>query len=99
MGCLFVMFAGLFPRFGLLIVWIARPGLVNAAFDTWIWPLLGLLFLPFTTLMYVILWRAGGLDGWDWFWIALAVLFDIGHTVTGYSQRRPLPGYAPGTAG
>ena len=93
MGCLFAMFAGLFPRAGLLIIWIARPSMVNAAFDTWIWPLLGLLFLPFTTLMYVILWRAGGLEGFDWFWIVLAVLFDIGHTVTTYSQRRQVPGY------
>ena len=93
MGCLFAMFAGLFPRFALLMLWIARPTMVEAAFDTWIWPLLGLLFLPFTTLMYVILWRTGGLTGFDWFWIGLSVLFDLGHTVTAYSQRRQVPGY------
>ena len=57
MGCLFVMFAGVFPRMALLFVWIARPKMVDAAFDTWIWPLLGIMFLPFATLMYVILWR------------------------------------------
>ena len=82
-----------FPRFGLLIVWLARPNLVDAAFSSWIWPLLGIIFLPFTTLMYVILYRGGGLSGFDWFWIFLAVMFDIGHTVTGYSQRRQVPGY------
>ena len=54
MGCLFVLLAGVFPRLALLIVWIARPAMVNAAFSSWIWPLLGLLFLPFATLMYVI---------------------------------------------
>jgi hypothetical protein len=47
MGCLFALFAGLFPRLGLFIVWIARPALVNAAFDTWIFPLIGIIFLPF----------------------------------------------------
>ena len=93
MGCLFVMFAGLFPRLGLFMLWIARPNMVDAAFDTFIWPLLGIIFLPFTTLMYVILYQGGGLSGFDWFWIGLAVLFDVGHTVTAYSQRRQMPGY------
>jgi hypothetical protein len=55
MGCLFAIFAGLFPRVALLIIWIARPARVDAAFDGWIWPLLGLIFLPFATLIYVIL--------------------------------------------
>ena len=62
MGCLFVMFAGLFPRLGLFMLWLARPKMVDAAFDTFIWPLLGIIFLPFTTLMYVIL-HHGGLSG------------------------------------
>lgn len=44
MGCLFALFAGIFPRLGLFIIWIARPALVNAAFDTFIWPLLGIVF-------------------------------------------------------
>ena len=55
MGCLFAMFAGLFPRLGVLIIWLVRPVLVDAAFGTFIWPLLGLIFLPFATLIYVIL--------------------------------------------
>ena len=88
MGCLLAVFAGVFPRLGLLIVWIARPKLVDAAFDSWIWPLLGLIFLPFATLIYVILWQTGGLSGWDWFWVGLAVLLDIGHWGVGAGQQR-----------
>ena len=60
---------------------------------TWIWPLLGIIFLPLTTLIYVILWRAGGLDGFDWFWIALAVLADLTNWGGSYTQRRSAPGY------
>ena len=90
MGCLFVLFAGAFPRLALLFVWIARPKLVDAAFDTWIWPLLGLCCFPFATLMYVILWRSGGLDGWDWLWVGLAALFDLAHWAAGATQRRPV---------
>ena len=71
--------------------------MVDAAFDTWFWPLVGLIFLPFTTLMYVILWRSGGLDTWDWLWVAVAALFDIGHWGASYTQRRQVPGY-PGKA-
>ena len=41
MGCLFAMFGGLFPRLALLVVWIARPALVGAAFNTFLLPLLG----------------------------------------------------------
>ncbi len=88
MGCLFVLLAGVFPRLALLIVWIARPAMVNAAFSSWIWPLLGLLFLPFATLMYVILWTAGGLSGWDWFWVVLAGLLDLGHWGSSAASRR-----------
>ncbi len=88
MGCLFAIFAGLFPRVGLLIIWIARPARVDAAFDGWVWPLLGLIFLPFATLIYVILWQAGGLSGWDWFWVGVAVLFDLGHWGASAAQRR-----------
>jgi uncharacterized membrane protein len=93
MGCLLAMFAGVFPRLALLFVWIARPKMVDAAFDTWILPILGIIFLPFATLMYVILWRAGGLSDSDWIWIVLAGLLDILHWGGGWSQRRQAPGY------
>lgn len=98
MGCLLAMFAGVFPRLALLIVWIARPTMVDAAFDTWIVPLLGIIFLPFATLIYVILWRVGGLEGWDWFWVVLAVALDVSQWGASYSQRRQMPGYPSGGA-
>ena len=93
MGCLFAIFAGLFPRLGLLIVWIARPALVNAAFDTFILPLLGIIFLPFTTLIYVFVYVPGvGLTGWGLIWVILALLLDLGHLGASYTQRDQIPG-------
>jgi hypothetical protein len=93
MGCLFAMFGGLFPRLALLIVWIARPVLVAAAFNTFLLPLLGIIFLPFATLIYVILYTPNvGLVGFDWFWVLLAVLLDIGHWGASYTQRNQIPG-------
>jgi len=89
MGCLFAIFAGLFPRLGLFIVWLARPRLVDAAFTTWLGPLLGIIFLPFATLMYVILYTPGvGLTGWEWFWVVVAGFLDVAHWGASFTQRR-----------
>jgi hypothetical protein len=94
MGCLFAIFAGIFPRLALFIIWLARPALVNAAFHNWLIPLLGIIFLPFATLMYVILYTPGiGLTGWEWFWVVLAGLLDVSHWAASATQRRAIPGY------
>ena len=91
MGCLFALFAGLFPRLALFIVWVARPALVAAAFNTWLIPLLGIIFLPFATLIYVILYTPGvGLTGWGWFWVILALIFDLAHLGASIARRREL---------
>jgi len=90
MGCLFAVFAGLFPRLALLALWLARPVLFSAAFNgVWLWPLLGLIFLPFTTLLFVLLQTSGpGLVGLDWLWLLLAVVLDLGGSgSTGYANR------------
>jgi hypothetical protein len=44
-----------------------------------VWPLLGILVLPWTTLAYVIAWQPiVGVDGgWDYLLIVLGVIADI----------------------
>jgi hypothetical protein len=96
MGCLFALFAASFPRLALFIFWLLRPARVDAAFTTWIWPVIGFVFLPFATLMYVVLDRPGvALGGWEWFWIAVAALFDLAHLGFAATQRRDVPGLRP----
>lgn len=95
MGCLLVLLGGVFPRLALLIVWLARPVLVNEAFGNALFiPVLGIIFLPFATLVYVLLYRPGlGVTGFDWFWIILAGFFDLAHWMSsGYTQRRRASG-------
>jgi hypothetical protein len=96
MPCLFAFVAAAFPRVGTLLLWIARPAMVNAAFNNrWLITIAGIIFLPFTTLMYVILWSATGLTGWDWLWLILAVFIDISHwSSTAYQNRQYIPGMA-----
>lgn len=90
MGLIFLIFSAIFPRVGTLLIWIARPALFSLAFaGSWLIPVLGIIFLPFTTLMYVILWSPGvGLTGFDWFWIFLALLIDIASYGGGYYANR-----------
>lgn len=94
MGCLFAIFAGAFPRLATLFIWLARPSYFNAAFGgSWLLPVIGIIFLPFTTLMYVLLWSPAGLVGWDWFWLIIAVVLDVSHYVgTFYGGRDRIPG-------
>jgi hypothetical protein len=95
MGCLLAMFAGLFPRVAVFIMWLARPGLFEAAFGSALWPLLGIVFLPFTTLMYVILWSPTvGLTGWDFLWLIIAFFIDLSSAgASAYSNRDRYTGY------
>jgi hypothetical protein len=89
LGCLFAMLAATFPRIGLLIIW-AFTDWVNVAFDTWFWPLLGLIFLPFATLMYVIVDVAtvGDINLGGWLLIILGALLDISHWAQIIANRR-----------
>jgi hypothetical protein len=75
--CLVLLASGLGPRIVLAGWWIFGDK-VDVAFGSWIWPLLGLLFLPWTTLFYVIVWSIGGVSGAEWLLVALGLLLDIG---------------------
>jgi hypothetical protein len=98
-GCL-TAFVSSFSRILLLMEWIARPAQMNLAFNTFIIPCLGFLFLPFTTLVYVWLVQgvggAQGIQGLDWLWLGLAVLLDVAGTASAAAaNRNRLPGGTP----
>jgi hypothetical protein len=88
MGCLLAVLAAISPRLALVLVWIFT-NLVDRAFEGFLLPLLGLIFLPLTTLVYVLAYRpAVGVTGWGWFFVILAVLFDLGSYGGGVFSRR-----------
>ena len=78
MGCLVVLIALFSPRLALALTWIFTPW-VDRAFGPIIWPILGIIFLPLTTLLYVILWNTGGrgVTGWEWIVVILALFGDV----------------------
>ena len=66
------------PRFAAIIWWIVDPTRWDLAFSSWFLPVLGILFLPWTTLAYVLMWSAvGGVSGAEWIVVALGLALDI----------------------
>jgi hypothetical protein len=98
MCCFFLGLMFLGPRFGFLIYWLLAPLKVNLAFTglnfPWLVGIAGLVFLPWTILMWVIV---APLNGWDWLWIGLAVAADIATYMGGTYKRKEVP-YYPSTA-
>ena len=76
-GCLLAFGAAVAPRIFLVLAWLfsARWPLVWQG--DFLVPLLGIIFLPYTTIMYMLVWRPGGIDGWDYLWIILGLFLDL----------------------
>jgi hypothetical protein len=92
MCCIFASLVLLGPRIVGALWWLFRPVLWQSAFSHWIWPLLGLIFLPWTTLMWVLVYT-GGVTGIEWLFIAMAVFADIAsYAGSAYGNRDRIPG-------
>ena len=77
MGCLILLISMISPRLALVLVWIFTD-FVDRAYDSFIVPFLGLLVLPWTTLIYSLAYAPRvGVTGWGWFFVILGVLADL----------------------
>ena len=95
-GCVFALCAAAFPRLAVLFVWLFTNRVTIAFHNTILLPLLGIIFLPFTTLMYVLVYNpVSGVYGWAWFWVILGFLLDLGsYSSSAYNNRNRMPGYS-----
>ena len=66
LGCLLVVGFSIAPRVMLVLAWLFSDRWQVVWGGEWLWPLLGIIFLPYTTIMYVLVWTANGIEGWDW---------------------------------
>ena len=87
MGCLLVLTAMFLPRLALVLIFLLTRWF-EAVFETWLWPLLGFIFMPYTTLVYMgASLNEAPLRG---LWLALlvvAIIVDIGHWGGGHVSR------------
>ena len=91
--CLVILTLIAGPRVGIILWWLINPDRWDRAFDTAIWPVLGFLFFPWTTLMFVAVAPTGNPVDLDWLWLGFAFLIDLFSLGGGYGTRRQVPGY------
>ena len=90
MPCLIALFALIGPRVALVFTAIFSD-MISRAIDSLIVAFLGFLFLPWTTLAYVVFYEVGSgreVRGVEWFLVGLAFLADLGSYVGGRWSRR-----------
>jgi len=79
MCCLVALVAAISPRLALVLVWLLTPEVDQAFPGGVVAPLLGLVFLPLTTLAYAIAYApVVGVRGWGWALVVLGLLSDLG---------------------
>jgi hypothetical protein len=93
MCCWLAVFALLGPRALAILLWLFRPVYFNTVFSSFIWPFLGIIFAPWTTVSYIFV-GTGGITGiWEWLLIGLGVFADIAtYSGSAYGNKDKIPG-------
>ena len=89
MPCLIALFALIGPRVALVFTAIFSD-MISRAIDSLVVAFLGFLFLPWTTLAYVVFYDVGQRSrgrGFEWFLVGLAFVIDVGSYAGGRWAR------------
>ena len=90
MGCILFILALLMPRIAMVFIFLLTTWF-QRAYDTVLWPVLGFIFMPYTTLAWMGATLQGGARGVWLLLLILAVIVDVGHLMGGghsYGRRR-----------
>lgn len=92
MPCLVGCVALAFPRLALILVWLFGGNFLAKAYPSVLWPLLGFVFLPLTTLTFAFAVNTFSVHGqvtpFGWLLVGLSVLVDIGLLGSGGRDAR-----------
>ncbi len=88
MCCLITILLLLGPRAANVIWWIAATDRWNSVFGSVIWPILGIIFMPWTTLVYVLV-TPNGLGGLEVVLLLGAIAADVmSYAGSGFGNRK-----------
>jgi hypothetical protein len=99
MNCLTTLFLAISSRVAIVIWWFQNPQAHDLPFAgwiipgiepfaSWIWVVAGAIFLPWTTLAYLLLYP-DGLVAYEWMILGVALLVDlVGHTGSYRNRHR-----------
>lgn len=78
LGCLLAFGAAVAPRVILILAWIFSNRWPLVWGGDFIVPLLGIIFLPYTTIMYMLAYQVPiGVEGFEWLWVVLGLFLDL----------------------
>lgn len=92
-GCFFAILAFFMPRVAIALLWLFST-FISGPFEAmqlkWLWPLLGIIFAPYTLLTYCLAFMQNGgkVDGFWLIAVGIAALFDLGLIGHGARSRK-----------
>lgn len=87
MCCLLLVLGLLGPRVAFGATWLFTERVTLAFHGGWVWPLLGLIFLPWTALAYVFVWAVAGISAGGWLLVGLGFVLDLATYMSRSMQR------------
>jgi len=93
LGCLLAFGAAVAPRVILVLAWIFSDRWVRVWEGDILVPLLGIIFLPYTTIMYMLAWQptvggGGAVEGIEWLWVLMGLFLDLWKYSQMYQNRQ-----------
>ena len=93
-GCFVLLLGAFAPRLALVLMALFNDYITRAFDGNWVVPFIGWLFLPYTTLVYVLVyWWQGEVTGFFWFFVVLAFLSDLSSYFGSYARRTEIRQY------
>ena len=94
MCCLITALVFLGPRLTIIGWYLLDMTRWQEVYNTFLVPCLGFFLLPWTTLMYVFVSPGGGINGFDWVLMLIALLADLSsYGGGGYGNRKRIRRY------
>jgi hypothetical protein len=85
------------PRFANVVWWLLQPARYSITFPNAIFGILGIIFVPWTSLMYVIVFP-GGITGFDWLWLGISLFADLSsYGSSAYGGKKQMSSPKPAT--